>query len=91
MNNILSNATKHNYEGGSISVELYESHLRVANTSKIAVLENASIFQRFYRPAQAKDYNGLGLSIIKQICEASGFSKTYHYLDSMHVFTVGFA
>lgn len=90
LNNLLSNATKHNYDGGSLSVELNKSHFKISNTSSSGMLESEKLFQRFYRPSHTKDFNGLGLSIIKQICEASGFTKTYNHLDNLHTFTISF-
>lgn len=91
LNNLLSNATKHNYRGGKIYVEVTSHQLVIKNTSKEGVLDKNKIFKRFYKPSQSGDSNGLGLSIIKQICEVTGFQIGYTYEESLHTFTVHFS
>jgi signal transduction histidine kinase len=88
LNNLLSNATKHNFPGGKVLVHLREGHLLVANTSREGGLDPQKIFQRFYKPSQVNEHNGLGLSIIRQICEASGFKVGYSFDSGIHSFSV---
>lgn len=90
LNNLLSNATRHNYPGGSIRIELNQQHLSITNTSREPALAHDRIFQRFYKPSQGNEHNGLGLSIIWQICEASGFQIEYGYLLNVHRFLIHF-
>lgn len=87
LNNLLSNATRHNYKGGSILLSLSESELTIANTGE-APLDSQQLFQRFYKPSTGNSHNGLGLSIIKQICEVSGFELRYQHQQSQHSFAV---
>jgi signal transduction histidine kinase len=88
INNLLSNATRHNYEQGSIHLTLTNNSLTVFNTSKGGALDQTKLFSRFYKPSQTKDDNGLGLSIISQICVASGLDVLYRYGDGWHSFTL---
>ncbi|MDB5205662.1 MAG: histidine kinase [Flavisolibacter sp.] len=88
INNLLSNATRHNHEQGSIQVLLTDNTLTVSNTSKGSALDQTKLFARFYKPSQSKDDNGLGLSIIRQICEASGLIVHYAYANARHTFTI---
>jgi signal transduction histidine kinase len=88
LNNLFSNATKHNFKGGTISVDVSSHHLRISNTSQAPSLDENKLFQRFYKPSAGDSQNGLGLSIIKQICDVSGFQIDYTFKDSMHVFSV---
>jgi signal transduction histidine kinase len=88
LNNLFSNATRHNFSGGSIAVNLSTKHLAISNTSSEKELDSQLIFSRFYKQSDAKGTNGLGLSIIKQICDASGFVIHYSYCDKQHSFTV---
>ena len=88
LNNLFSNAAKYNYSGGVIDVKLDYEHLRISNTSRQPRLE-ANKFKRFYKPSPpTENAVGLGLSIIKQICEVSGFTFDYSFLDGRHVFIV---
>lgn len=88
INNLLSNATKHNYNGGKILISLTEYHLMITNTSNEPLLNEEKIFQRFYKPSQSKENNGLGLSIIKQICDASDMIATYYFNEEKHNFKI---
>jgi signal transduction histidine kinase len=88
LNNLLSNATNHNYSGGRMSISLNENHLQISNTSKEPALNGEKIFQRFYKPSPGSAHNGLGLSILKQIAEVSSFALRYAYINNEHVFSV---
>lgn len=88
INNLLSNATRHNHEHGSIRMFLNANHLIVSNTSRGDTLDPSKLFQRFYKPSQTKEDNGLGLSIISQICEASGLAVHYEFDSGWHSFTI---
>jgi signal transduction histidine kinase len=89
LNNLLSNATMHNFKGGRITIDLNQDHLLVSNTSNHVVLDKEKMFQRFYKPNQTKEQNGLGLSIIRQISDASGFVVKYALASDMHNFMIG--
>lgn len=88
INNLLSNATRHNYEQGSIHILLTANRLTVSNTSRGGALDKSKLFQRFYKPSQTKEDNGLGLSIISQICDASGLTVHYNFDNGRHSFII---
>jgi signal transduction histidine kinase len=88
LNNLLSNATKYNYEGGTITVLLKEEILTITNSSHESALDQEKIFSRFYKASQSTEHNGLGLSIVRQICEASGCRVSYAFTHGNHSFTV---
>jgi signal transduction histidine kinase len=89
LNNLLSNSTKHNFRGGSISIELDKQHLAIRNTGENSPLDRDRIFQRFYKTDKSNE-NGLGLSIIRQICNASGFRTEYDFQNNEHCFKIWF-
>ena len=87
LNNLLSNATRHNFSGGFIKMELTSRQLKITNSSAQNQLDQKRLFSRFYKQnGNAK--NGLGLSIIKQICDISGFKIAYFFNDNSHSFIV---
>lgn len=90
LNNLLANATVHNIPNGTIAIQLSKTQLSVKNTGLFKTLDSPQMFQRFYKPAATGEHNGLGLSIVKQICEASQFDLSYSYEDGLHQFTVRF-
>ena len=86
LNNLLSNASRHNIKGGSIDIHLQAHQLSVSNTGSPKVLNSQRIFRRFYKEETNSQHNGLGLSIIKQICDQSHIQIAYSYKDGKHVF-----
>ena len=87
LNNLLSNAGRHNIAGGQIHVLLVPGKLEVANTAKSTGLDPNKLFGRFYKEEQYSKHNGLGLSIVKQICEHADFDISYGFSDQQHRFT----
>lgn len=90
INNVLSNATRHNYNRGEISIILTKDFLEVANTSKQPMLIETMLYRRFLKSIHRSDSNGLGLSIIKQICDTSEFSIQYSFDENKHRFVIFF-
>jgi len=90
INNLLSNATRHNYNGGEISISLTKNFLEIANTSTQSMLIETMLYRRFLKPIHQSDSNGLGLSIIKQISDTSGFSIQYSFNENKHRFVISF-
>lgn len=90
LNNLLSNATRYNQENGEIHINLNATSLKISNSSSIHPLDDQKIFSRFYKAEINNQYTGLGLSIVKQICDLYGFTITYTYQNTLHQFTVMF-
>src|SRR5215470_10023465 len=88
LNNLFSNATRHNFPHGFIRVNLHGKQLTIENSSAQRRLDDQRIFSRFYKQAEGSAHNGLGLSIIKQICDVSGLAIRYSFNDQQHSFTV---
>lgn len=88
LNNLLSNATKYNHPGGLIFLELGGQQLTIENTSNEPRLDETKIFQRFYKSPTHAEGHGLGLSVVKQICDASSLSIHYNFAAGKHCFTL---
>jgi signal transduction histidine kinase len=89
INNLFSNAIRHNKNSGSIKIKLSENKLIIQNTGDITPLQQDAIFERFYK-SRTSDGTGLGLAIIKNICTLYHFEIKYEYADGMHSFIVVF-
>ena len=87
LNNLLSNAGRHNFKGGDIIIRLQAGFLKVSNSGTGKSLDKLKLFSRFYKEAQHSQHNGLGLSIVKQICDHSEITFKYEFLDNHHNFT----
>ena len=77
LDNLVSNAAKYNVRNGKISVTLRGGKLTVADTGiGIAREELPHVFSRFYTVDKSHGENvgfGLGLSIVRKICDRSGW------------------
>lgn len=90
INNLIVNAVRHNKPNGEITVSLSDSQLTVSNTSDEEALNENLIFNRFYRPSEKTKGNGLGLSIVKAVCDYHGWKVSYIYFNRKHEFVVRF-
>jgi signal transduction histidine kinase len=91
ISNIMINAIKHNHTNGDIEINLTENGLTVSNTGNVPVTETSKLFERFRKDSTAADSLGLGLSIIKKICEISYFTVSYFYENNRHIIKVVFS
>ncbi|XPV69052.1 MAG: FIST N-terminal domain-containing protein [Halarcobacter sp.] len=77
IDNSLTNAIKYTYEGESIEVDLMKDKqniiFSVASHSK-RIQEPEKIFDEYYREEHSKDGFGLGLNLVKRICEEENVS-----------------
>jgi len=87
--NLISNALKHNYEGGIIEIELTEKQLIIRNTGAPHPLNTEQLFRRF-QPSSATG-SGLGLSIVKKISDQHLWTIEYVFQDKKHVFSLLFS
>jgi signal transduction histidine kinase len=87
LNNLFSNASNHNTTHGDIDIALEPNRLTISNTGLSAPLDPRRMFNRFYKGEQHTGHNGLGLSIIKQICEVTSLEPAYQFSGNRHTFT----
>jgi signal transduction histidine kinase len=88
ISNIILNAIKHNFPGGTIRVDLNESAFVVSNSGDEPKLKTTELFERFKKESTSPESLGLGLSIVKTICDTYGFDVSYHYETGSHVVAV---
>lgn len=89
--NLLSNAARYNRDGGTIHVQIAARQLSISNSSYLPLLDTQQLFSPFYRHEDTgRSGNGLGLPIVKQICDAAGWRLSYAYEGHQHRFTVLF-
>ncbi len=85
INNLFSNALRHNLENGEIQIHINTSEFKICNTGEPNSLTDASIFKRFTK-GNSKSY-GLGLAIVKNICETNQLE--IHYIkNELHCFRI---
>jgi len=90
LNNLFSNACNHNMADGSVIIQLTQGRFAISNTGSPVPLNEKRLFSRFYKETINSSSNGLGLSIVKQVCDLAGYKLTYRYENEQHVFSIRF-
>ncbi len=88
LNNLFSNAVRHNVSGGYMHIKLNQHCLIMSNSGQPGHLQT-KIFDRFSKSVESEGM-GLGLAITKQICNLYGFRIDYSEKSGEHLFTVYF-
>lgn len=81
-NNLISNAVKHNLENQPIKVDFYKNSVQIVNSGNSELANPEQVFDRFYKESTKRDSSGLGLSIVKKICDYYGFTPSYSFSKS---------
>ena len=90
ISNLITNAIKHNTDHGFIEILLSKTALSVSNSGAALHSDPAELFERFKKDKVSSESLGLGLSIVKKICEKYGFEIQYKYADLIHTTTITF-
>jgi signal transduction histidine kinase len=88
VSNLLKNACVHTSSGGQIRIRIDAESLIISNSAKHGqgALPEEKIFERFQKDSSDHQRVGLGLAIVRAICEASGLQLVYHFEQAMHHF-----
>ena len=90
ISNLITNAIRHNLDKGSIDINLSSHFFIISNTGTQPDRDPGELFERFRKDKVSSESLGLGLSIVKKICEQYQFSIKYVYSGNRHITTVGF-
>lgn len=88
--NMLSNILQHGKQQSKIRIILDEHHLQFSNQGDPLGFAADKLFARFGKASKKQNGNGLGLSIVKQICAAHQWDIKYSYAAHTHVFELIF-
>ncbi|MCO5934738.1 HAMP domain-containing histidine kinase [Mucilaginibacter sp. RB4R14] len=89
LNNLLSNAIRHNQSKGSINIYLTNDKLTIQNLGLTVPLNSNSIFDRFQKGSTSEGA-GLGLTIVKNICNVYDWDMKYSFVNNLHTFSIVF-
>lgn len=88
VSNLIRNSIFHNIPNGEVKIEITNNKLIILNTGELDQLDSKKIFSRFYKSDNNQNNTGLGLSIVKAICDLYGFSVTYYFENKFHCFNI---
>lgn len=89
LNNLMGNAIQHNQPKGRIQIQLDQESLTFSNTGPAQPLDEKQILQRFYKAPESEG-SGLGLTLIKEICDNYHYRLSYSFREGMHCFNIHF-
>jgi signal transduction histidine kinase len=89
--NLLKNAFVHNRDNGRIEIAVAPSRLSVRNTGREFPLDPRLIFKRFYKETGKPESSGLGLALVKSICDREKLRIGYSFGENMHCFEISFS
>jgi two-component system OmpR family sensor kinase len=90
LRNLINNAIRHNLPNGCIKLTLSSSKLLIRNMGKPPLVPTEQLFQRFKKGNQCSNSIGIGLAIVKQICDLNQISISYTYSDQWHQIELDF-
>jgi signal transduction histidine kinase len=88
INNLVSNAIRHNTRRGTITIRTDGKYLEVSNTGTPLSVPPEDLFERFRKGGSRTDSVGLGLAIVKKITDHYGMKAEYKYTDGLHVLKI---
>lgn len=88
INNLLKNAFVHNVQMGEIKIEIHKDKMMIGNSGKEKALNEKLIFNYFYKESNEQNSSGLGLVLIKSICNKNNLSVDYQFVDKKHTFFI---
>jgi signal transduction histidine kinase len=90
LTNLFHNAIRHSPENKVITVSLKNGNLSISNKGNALKMSVEKMMERFSKGSSNPNSTGLGLSIIKKICDSCGYQLEYNYSSDVHTFAVLF-
>lgn len=91
LKNLVVNAIRHTASGGEVCILIEDGRLTVSNpATDNTPLDAAMLFHRFSGGDRTRTGNGLGLSIVKAVCDFHGWTVRYGFIEGEHRFIVEF-
>ncbi len=82
--NLFQNAIRYNVENGFIRIQIKDKTVTISNSGEALEVAPATLFKRFKRESTVEESLGLGLSIIKRICDLYEIEINYIHQHGLH-------
>ena len=90
ISNLISNAIKHNIENGNIDILTTDLFMSFSNSGKELQGSSESIFERFKKESTASNSFGLGLALVKKVCDNYNWKINHSFIENQHNITIYF-
>jgi signal transduction histidine kinase len=84
--NLIKNAIVHNVDQGEIELMIDSEKMVIRNDGAPLNFDEKSLFKRFTRNIKKSGSFGLGLSLVKKICDTYNIAISYRYENQKHTF-----
>jgi signal transduction histidine kinase len=89
IDNLLRNAMVHNVPGGYIEISLTDGQLYIENSGPVLEGDTERLFERFQKGKDGSRSTGLGLTLVRQICQLYHYDIQYRHTQGIHSLTLG--
>lgn len=87
--NLITNAIRYSPSNSKVNILIHDHVFSISNQG--APLNSPEkIFDRFQRDAGSSQGSGIGLAIVKKICDNNGYTIRYQYVNATHTFSINF-
>ena len=90
ISNLLNNAILHNIPDGTITINLTKLDLEIINSGRPLRIDPNLLFRRFKKDSHNKESSGLGLALVKKICDYYNHEVKYTYYNGHHKIAIVF-
>lgn len=90
LTNLLHNAVRHTERDGRVAVSLIDNVFKITNTGLPLTMSSEKMFKRFSSESLNDNSTGIGLAIVKKICDVCRYQIRYEFKSNEHCFTVAF-
>ncbi len=82
--NLIKNAVRHNVQNGKINIKISRNSFTIENTGYELEYDANLLFNRFVKNRRNSKSLGIGLSIVKKICDYYNFEINYLNKEELH-------
>ena len=88
--NLIRNSMKHNIDGGFISISVQQHRFSISNSGKPLDVPAEELFERFVKNDPSSESLGLGLAMVKQICNNYHFNISFISKNNVYTIEISF-
>jgi len=88
LKNLLRNSIRYASNSGPIKLETSNKLLKISNFGNALDVSNNKIFERFYSSSKSGQSLGLGLALVKRICDLNKLQINYSFSEDQHLFVI---